>query len=197
MTGPEQAVNVEEPSRLAGGCVLAIGTAAAGGVVYAFPELGYTVAGALALAGTQRARAWAAARRRTDADEPNEQPVDIVAVLQELGEDGGHVLLTRLRDAADLPDTRTVRTLLGEAGVPVRAGVRTPGGNGPGVHQDDIPRESVTPSGGCLCTSDANTNANNTPEGRPEKGFRVETTGQAGVTVYDLSETRRHSAVTR
>ncbi|GGT43451.1 hypothetical protein GCM10014713_41440 [Streptomyces purpureus] len=173
--------------------MLAIGAAAAGGVVYAFPELGYTVAGALALAGTQRARAWAAGRRRSDADEPNEQPVDVIAVLQELGEDGGHVLLTRLRDAAGLPDTKAARALLEDAGVSVRAGVRTPGGNGPGVHATDIPRASATPSGRCLCTSDANANTNNDPEQGPEKGFRVEHTGQAGTTVYDLSETHHHA----
>ncbi|MGW6418830.1 hypothetical protein [Streptomyces sp. NPDC055055] len=187
-------------SRAAGGCVLVIGLGIAGGAVVAVPELGYTVAGALAVVGAGKARTWAAGRRQTyngeqvvdDADV--DEPVDIVAVLQHLGHGGDHVRLTQLQEASGLPDTKAVRALLDEAGIPFRKGVRTPGGNGPGVHADDIPPLDAAPSDGCLCRSGANTNANNDGEG-PEKGFRVEHTGQAGITVYDLSEThsRRHA----
>jgi hypothetical protein len=192
---------VEEPessSRAAGGCVLIVGLGAAGGVVIAVPELGYTVAGALAMVGGYKARRWVEKRRQQAAEEePGEtEPVDIVAVLQHLGHDGQHVRLTQLQEAAGLPDTKTVRALLDEAGVRVRTGVRSVGKNGPGVHADDIPPIEAAPSEGCLCRSDANTNTNNASGEGPEKGFRVEHTGQAGTTVYDLSEThsRHHTA---
>ncbi|WP_406336623.1 hypothetical protein OG814_33260 [Streptomyces zaomyceticus] len=191
----------EEPqgaSRAAGGCVLLVALAPAGAAVYAVPELGYTVAGVLATVAVGKARTWAAGRRldvaETEVDE--QEPVDIVAVLQQLGHGGEHVRLTQLQEAADLPDTKTVRTLLEEASIPIRPGVRAGGKNGPGVHATDIPPIEAAPSGGCLCRSGATTNANNTAGEGPEKGFRVEHTGQAGITVYDLSEThqRRHTA---
>lgn len=198
MTAVEE-TPVEEPqgtSRAAGGCVLVIGLGIAGGAVVAVPELGYTVAGALAVLGVGKARAWTA-RRRQDTDEAPEEaePVDIVAVLLSLSQGEEHVRLTQLQEAAGLPDTKAVRALLDEAGIPIRKGVRTPGGNGPGVHADDIPREKDAPSDNCLCRSGANTNANNRGGEGPREGFRVEHTGQAGVTVYDLSEThsRRHA----
>lgn len=164
------AEELEGSSRAAGGCVLAIGVAAAGGVVVAVPELGYTVAGALAVVAVGKARTWAAGRRQ-DADEPEPEPeeqeqVDIVTVLQQLGEGGQHVRLTQLQEAAGLPDTKAVRALLDEAGIRVRAGVRTPGGNGPGVHADDITPPSPAPSDAsperCSCSSEAaNANTNN------------------------------------
>lgn len=185
---------VEEPqgpSRAAGGCVLAIGAGIAGGVVYAVPELGYFVAGLTITTVVRKARhAWL----NRGADE--EEAVDIVAVLHELSDGSQHVRLTQLQEAAGLPDTKTVRALLDEADIPVRAGVRAGGKNGPGVHHTAIPRSCEAADDGCWCRSGANTNANNTPEQGPEKGFRVEHTGQAGTTVYDLSEThnRRHTA---
>lgn len=187
----------EGASRAAGGCVLLVGLGAAGGAVYAIPELGYTVAGALAVAAVGKVRASLSRRRESDETEADEQePVDIVTALQDLGHGGEHVRLTQLQEAVGLPDTKTVRALLDEAGITIRPGVRAGGKNGPGVHADDIPRESPTPSGSCLCRSGANTNTNNDSEKAPEKGFRVEHTGQAGTTVYDLSEThsRRHTA---
>lgn len=162
----------EEPeflSRAAGGCVLAIGCGIAGCVVYAVPETGYFVAGLLATATVRKARGWVSRRRESDETEPEEQePVDVVAVLQELGAGRESVLLTAVKDAAQLPDTKAVRALLDEAGIRVRAGVRTPDGNGPGVHADDIPAPSPTPSDhsptGCLCSSEAaNANTNNGP----------------------------------
>ncbi|MDT9688180.1 hypothetical protein Q5762_07390 [Streptomyces sp. P9(2023)] len=199
MTTPEEVVEeaAEQPSRLAGGCVLVAGVAAAGAVAYAVPETGYYAAGLLTAAGIRRARTWAAGRRRTDEESDEEQPVDIVTVLQELGEGGQHVRLTQLQEAAGLPGTKAVRALLDEADIPVRTGVRAGGKNGPGVHHDDIPPVEALCEPSCLCRSDANTNANNDGEGAPREGFRVEHTGQAGVTVYDLSETHRHSPVTR
>jgi len=155
-------------SRVAGGCVIAIGIGAALGVVYAYPDVGTYAAGLVTAAGVRKARGWAAKRRQDapETAEPEAEPVDIVAVLQALGEGGNGVLLTALREAAGLPDTKTVRTLLGEADIRVRAGVRTPAGNGPGVHADDIPAPSPTTSSPspdrCLCSSEAaNANTNN------------------------------------
>lgn len=200
MTADELAP-VEEPassSRAAGGCVLAIGAGIAGGVVYAVPELGYTVAGALAVVGVGKARTWASRRREAPETEPEEQePVDIVAVLQELGDGGQHVRLTQLQEAAGLPDTKTVRALLDEAGILIRNGVRAGGKNGPGVHADDIPREKAAPSGRCLCSSDANANANNAPEEGPGEGLRVVRT-DTSTTYYNPTETQnRHHAISR
>ena len=195
---------LEHSSRAAGGCALVIGLGMAGGVVVAVPELGYTVAGALAVVAVGKVRASLSRRRESDELETDEEePVDIVAVLRDLGEGGQHVLLTRLASEAGLPNTRDARALLGEADIRVR-GVRAPDckgitRNGPGVHHDDIPApspESGAPAGECVCAVQAaNTNANNVSGEGSEKGFRVEHTGQAGTTVYDLSEThnRRHA----
>lgn len=195
----EASADIEAPpqSRAAIGCLAVIGITAAGTIVMVVPETGYYVAGLLTAAGVRRTRTWASRRREAAEAEADEQePVDIVAALQRLGEGGEHVRLTQLQEAAGLPDTKAVRALLDAADIPIRPGVRAGGKNGPGVHAADIPPLGAAPSGGCLCRSDANANTNNTPGEGPEKGFRVEHTGQAGVTVYDLSETRnrRHTA---
>lgn len=183
--------------RAAVGCLAAIGITVAGTVVMVVPETAYYAAGLLTAAGVRRARTWVAGRRdRASGAEPDEElPVDIVAVLQQLGEDGQNVRLTQLQKAVGLPDTKAVRALLDAAGIPVRPGVRAGEKNGPGVHAADIPPVDDAPSDRCLCRSGANANANNDSENGPEKGFRVETTGQAGITVYDLSETHRSHKV--
>ena len=189
----------EEPSKLAGGCVLAVGAALAGGVVYAVPELGYTVAGALAVTGVRRARTWVAARREQTTGEPDEleveDTVDIVAALHKLSPAGAaNVRLTQLQQATGLPDTGAVRALLDEANIPVKDGVRAGGKNGPGVHHTAIPRSCDPSSDGCWCRSDANTNTNNAPPGALEEGLRVDRIGHAGTVVHDLAETqRRHT----
>jgi hypothetical protein len=107
------------------------------------------------------------------------------ALAASLTAPGTSVLLTRL--AADLaplhpgwePSTKAVRTLLAEARVPTRPGVRTPDGNGPGVHHRDVPPlpsptdiapvprvvANVGPAQG------ANANANNTAEPNIREGF--------------------------
>lgn len=188
----------DTPNRAAIGCLAVIGVSFAGTIVVVVPETAYYTAGLLTAAGVRRARTWAAGRRRADADEADEeQPVDIVAVLQKLSQGGEHVRLTQLQKAAGLPDTKAVRALLDDASIPVRTGVRAGGKNGPGVHHDDIPRENASPSGRCLCRSGANANANNDGGEWPEKGFRVDAIGQGGTVVYDLSETRRHHATTK
>lgn len=184
-------------SRAAGGCVLIMGLAAAGGVAYAVPESAYFVAGLLTTTAFRKGRVLVARYRRTS-DEPDAaETVDIVEVLRGLASDGQHARLTQLAEAAGLPDTRTVRTLLHEAGIPVRPGVRSGGKNGPGVHHDDVPPlsggGSGAPSGGCLCSSGANTNANNTPSEGAEEGLRVEPIGQSGSVVRVPGERRAYT----
>jgi hypothetical protein len=196
----EKQVEELEPSRIAGGCVVLVLVGTAGGVVYAVPEVGYFVAGLLATGTVRKARGWLGGRRRDeDEQEDQEQAVDILEQLRALADGGQHVLLTQLQKAAGLPDTKAVRALLDEAGVPVRPGVRAGGKNGPGVHQKDIPPplspDDAPPAGRCLCSSDANTNTNNAPESGPEKGFRVEPIGQAGTVVHDPAEAHRHQQV--
>ena len=198
MTTAEQAPEAEEqPSKLAGGCVLVVAAAAAGGVVYAVPEVGYTVAGALVTIGVGKARAWAT-RRSVAEEQPEEaEPVDIVAALHQLGEGGQHVRLTQLQDATGLPDTKAVRALLDDAGIPVRAGVRAGRKNGPGVHATDIPPLDRAPSGRCLCRSGATTNTNNSAGAGGREGLRVEPIGQAGTVVHTPAEASRHHAIAK
>lgn len=182
--------------RVAGGCVLAVALAAGGTIAYAVPESAYFVAGLLATRAAHKARALAARFRRPD-DEAEPEEVDVVAVLQGLAVGGENVRLTQLQKAAGLPDTKAVRTLLDEAGIPVRTGVRAGGKNGPGVHHEDVPPLPAVaegaPSGGCLCSSAANTNANNGPSQGPREGLSVEAIGQAGAVVRVQAERRAYT----
>lgn len=118
-----------------------------------------------------------------EAEEPvGETPVDddpgvvLDAVRKSMMGDRG-VLLTTLRQHLRAADTRAVREVLAGAGIRVREGVRTAGGNGPGVHRDDLPPLSPPPTappvGGVVAGEHANTNANNT--------LRVES--RAGMTI--------------
>ncbi|MFG2976281.1 hypothetical protein ACGFYY_25275 [Streptomyces sp. NPDC048331] len=179
--------------RVAGGCVLAVALAAGGTIAYAVPESAYFVAGLLATRAVHKAKELAARFRRPDG-EPESVEVDIVAALQGLAAGGEHVRLTQLQEAAGLPDTKAVRALLDEAGIPVRTGVRAGGKNGPGVHHDDVPPLSASivgaPSGGCLCSSAANTNTNNTAPPAPREGLRVEPIGQSGSVIRVAGERR-------
>ncbi|MFF2118223.1 hypothetical protein ACFVXH_12940 [Kitasatospora sp. NPDC058184] len=99
--------------------------------------------------------------------------------------DSRSVLLTAL--AAKLADehpswmasTKAVRTLLTAAGIPVRPGVRTPHGNGPGVHHEDVPAlpspsqvgEGVPAVANVGAGQSANTNTNNTDDRARREGF--------------------------
>ncbi|WP_327376214.1 hypothetical protein OG393_21045 [Streptomyces sp. NBC_01216] len=195
-TGEEQPDAEEQRSeRAAKGCLLVIGVAAAGTIAVTVPETAYYAAGLLTTAGIRRARTWATRRRSHTTDEPEaEDHIEVVDALHALSKGGQHVLLTDLKNHAGLPDTKAVRRLLDEAGIPIRSGVRAGGKNGPGVHHDDIPPLSTDHEPGCLCRSDTNTNTNNSPEEGPEKGLRVATIGHAGLVVTDPTETqRRHT----
>ncbi|WP_435610879.1 hypothetical protein [Streptomyces sp. C10-9-1] len=166
----------------------------------AIPQTATFTAGALTALTARRAYAWHQERHHEDDDdqEHEEQPLDITAHLRTLSDGTDHVLLTRLAKAAGLPNTRAARALLADAGIRVR-GVRTPHGNGPGIHTADIPAAPTpaesAPSGGCCCTSDDNTNSNNSPAEGAQKGIRVERIGTDGRIVYDENEPGRYHPV--
>ncbi|MFF1790767.1 hypothetical protein ACFVX9_30420 [Kitasatospora sp. NPDC058243] len=124
-----------------------------------------------------------------EADQEAEETVPTAAetrvLAASLTADGTSVLLTRL--AADLASahpfwetsTKGVRALLSQAGVPVREGVRTPHGNGPGVHHQDVtklPSPSQEGDGAPVVANvgagqSANANANNADETEPQQEF--------------------------
>ncbi|MFJ6014505.1 hypothetical protein [Streptomyces sp. NPDC092952] len=104
---------------------------------------------------------------------------DVIRALHHLYRGGSGVLHTALAQHLQLPHTRAVKEVLAEAGIACRPGVRTPAGNGPGVHRDNIP--PLPPSQGdpqgvdVVAGQPANANANNTNNG-PEGGLCVEGT---------------------
>lgn len=111
--------------------------------------------------------------------------VDAHRLTARLAAGGTSVLLTRL--AAELaaqhpdwvPSTKAVRDLLATASIRVREGVRTPDGNGPGVHHHDAPPTLPPPGeplpagvvGDVGAGRSANANANNTEPGPVREGF--------------------------
>jgi hypothetical protein len=118
--------------------------------------------------------------------DPHPDPDDILDLVRDLVGDDRGILLTALRAPLHAADTRAVRELLAGAGIRVRAGVRTAGGNGPGVHRDDLPAPcrplDEPPVGGVAAGEAANANATN--------GVRVET--REGMTIiYDPADSHR------
>jgi hypothetical protein len=184
----------EPPSRVAGGCVLVVLAGVAvlilRVVVMVAPYTAYFVVGVLVTVGWQRAVGWLRHRRDDRGEAEVEEEPDVVEALQHLGRNGDHVLLTQLRKRCGAADTKTVRKLLKAEKIRVRGGVRTPGGNGPGVHQDDIPApppvEAAPSESGCSCRPGPTTPT-------PTTGTTVEPIGLAGMVVKDGSEvTRQH-----
>ncbi|WP_405554311.1 hypothetical protein [Streptomyces sp. NBC_01171] len=150
-------------------------------LVVVFPYVAYVIVGVLVCLGWQRAGGWLARRRTPAAEEEQaaEQP-DVGAALRRLVGDDNGVLLTRLRDDLKLPDTKVVKRLLDDAGVSWKA-VRTPRGNGPGVHVKDIPAAPSPASAdahgdGCCCRSGDNANSDNADGEGPREGVRVDRT---------------------
>jgi len=195
----------EAPSRIAGGCVVVILAGVAvlvmKAIVTVAPYMAYFVAGVLACLAWQRVRAWVGRRRGEPAeeDQDEQEEPDVAKALRELAGPGRNVLLTELQKKLGAPDTKAVRGLLKAAGIRVRDGVRAPAGNGPGVHQDDIPAPSPEGDGshgdGCCCRSGNNTNANNAPSGPVGEGLRVEAIGHAGTLIHDPADLVRHHRV--
>lgn len=187
----------EQPNKLAGGCALIIGCGIAGCVVYAVPEVGYTVAGLLATSMYRRAQGWVTKRhQKTAEDSDSEDVVDIVAALHELSPAGAaNVRITQLVESTGLPDRDAVRALLDAGNIPFKE-VRTGGKVGQGVIASAIPRSCGAPPGSCWCAVTSNNNTNNTPEEGPEKGLRVDHIGEAGLIYRDPAETiTRHHAI--
>jgi hypothetical protein len=187
--------------------LLLVGLGAVLGIVVAFPTLAYVIVGALLCRAWDRARAWRVGRQTRAVDgedqeeDAEEAPAGVVAALRALAEGGRHVLLTELRDAVGAPDTKAVRALLAEAGIPVRPGVRTPAGNGPGVHRTDIPAplpaDDDPQSNRCSCRSAANANANNDDQDTSGEGLRVERIGAEGRIWYRPDDRHRHHRTQR
>ena len=122
--------------------------------------------------------AWWAAAADTDeppADEPaGPDPQDVADLVRDLVGDDKGVLLTALCQPLHAADTRAVRELLAAAGVAVRPGVRTRGGNGPGVHRDDLPPLPADPSPDDVAAGEtANTNANNKLRVESREGMTI------------------------
>lgn len=203
---PEEAVeqDVDEPGgmseRTAKVVLVVVACGAMWGIVAALPEVAYVVVGVLGCLTWQRAHGWIGRRQGSGEEEvePEDEP-DVAEALRSLSGGGSHVLLTRLQKEIGAPDTKTVRRLLKAAGIRVRSGVRTPAGNGPGVHQADIPAsppgEEAPVGGSCLCRSGNNANANNASAGMPEEELRVVRIGTDGKIIYDPKDTIRHHRV--
>ncbi|MFI6251494.1 hypothetical protein [Streptomyces sp. NPDC051016] len=197
------AEEVDEPremsERTAKAVVIVVAAAAVWGLVVAFPWLAYVIVGVLGTVGWQKARAWVAKRRSGDAEEEQEEQLDVVEVLQDLGRRGDSVLLTQLRKRLGVADTKAVKALLKDEGIRVRAGVRTPAGNGPGVHHDDIPApfpvDGAAHGEGCCCMSEPTTPTPTTGSEGVEEGLRIVPIGADGKIVYDPKDIVRHHRV--
>ncbi|MFJ8470595.1 hypothetical protein [Kitasatospora sp. NPDC094011] len=186
------------PALVAIGCAV-VGTAVLSGIPAVRQHTGAIIGGGLALwviaalilgsntASQTPRQASAEAADEAPIGEPDEghqeepehtapTPAQTHALAASFAADRTSVLLTQLASdlAADHPDweasTKAVRTLLTAAGIPVRGGVRTPDGNGPGVHHEDVPPlpspSAPTPAADVVANvgagQSANANANNT-----------------------------------
>jgi hypothetical protein len=186
--------------RTAKAIVVVIAAAALWGLVVAFPWVAYVIVGVLGTLGWLRARSWIVNRRSSRDDEPDEEEEpDVLEALHHLGRRGDSVLLTQLRKRLRVADTKAVKKLLKDEGIRVRAGVRTPAGNGPGVHHEDIPapppQEDAPSESGCSCRPGPTTPTPTTGEEGPGEGLTVEAIGQAGTLVRDPSDVVRHHRV--
>lgn len=193
----------DQPSRIAGGCVMAILAGVAllllKAVITVAPYTAYFVAGVLVCLAWQKAEAWLRKRRGEPAEgEQEEAKPDVAEALRRLIGDDKGVLLTRLRDDLKLPDTKAVKSLLNEAGIPWKPS-RTREGNGPAVRKEAIPPAPSPTVGdahgdGC-CRSGDNGNDNNGGGEEGGKGVRVKRTN-GGLIIYDLADEHRHHRVT-
>ncbi|MBP5930175.1 hypothetical protein F3K39_19100 [Streptomyces sp. LBUM 1479] len=201
-TDEETGGEAEKPSRIAGGCVVVIlaglSVLVLKAVVTAAPYVAYVVVGILCTIGWQKARARLGRRRSGEGEEEEAPAPDVGEALRRLVGDDKGVLLTTLRDDLKLPDTKAVKDLLDEAGIPWKAG-RTREGNGPSVRREHIPATSSPVADhahgdGCCCRSGDNGNGNNAEEGTPEEGLHVEAIGQGGSVMYRRrrGSSRRH-----
>lgn len=112
-----------------------------------------------------------------EADAADPDPQDVTDLVRDLTGDDRGILLTALRQPLRAADTRAVRELLAAAGIPVRPGVRTAAGNGPGVHRDDLPAPTpppADPSPSCVVAGEAaNANTNNALRVHSQEGMTI------------------------
>ncbi|MEU7431074.1 hypothetical protein AB0B07_09485 [Streptomyces sioyaensis] len=159
----------QEPAAMSERTALLILSVVAGmamwGIVTVLPETAYVAIGVGGCLGWQHVQAWRAERGSKDAKDA--EPVGVLAAAWKAAGDDNGVLLTALKAPLRAPDTKAVRALLAEHKIPVREGVRTRAGNGPGVKREDLP---PLPSpigegqGGAVgAGQDANANTNNVP----------------------------------
>lgn len=178
-----------------------VGLLAMWGLVAAFPWIAYVVVGVGLTIGWQRVRGWTKARQARSEEQLHVVQPDVAAALRRLVGDDKGVLLTRLRDDLKLPDTKAVKALLDEAGIPWKAS-RTREGNGPAVRKEAIPPAPSPVADrshgeGCCCRSGDNSNSNNAGEEEPREGLRVERIGTDGYIIRDPADTVRHHKVRR
>ncbi|MGW3735175.1 hypothetical protein [Streptomyces sp. NPDC005148] len=95
--------------------------------------------------------------------EPSPDPSreELTRALHDLYRGGSGVLHTALAQHLPLPSTAVVKRVLDGAGIAHRSGVRTPAGNGPGVHHHDFPPLPLSQEGPQEQADPANNNANN------------------------------------
>ncbi|WP_407553095.1 hypothetical protein QOM21_23940 [Streptomyces sp. Pv4-95] len=184
----EPAVMSERTARL---ILSGVGGLAMWGVVAALPETAYVVIGVGGCLGWQRVQAWRAERGSKGTEGEDAEPVAVLAeVWKAVGDDNG-VLLTGLTAPLRVPATKAVRALLAEHDIPVREGVRTRAGNGPGVKREDLPPLPSPigegPRGVVAAGEDANANANN--------AITVTPIGLGGYTVNEGAEPARWHSV--
>ncbi|MBQ0850454.1 hypothetical protein J8N05_19935 [Streptomyces sp. BH-SS-21] len=156
-------------------------------LVAVFPEVAYIVVGSIGTIDVQKVRAWQVARERGEEANVSEESTPDVG-------DGNGVLLTQLQLDLKLPNTKVGRALLEAEGIEWKS-VRTPKGNGPGVHKTAIPSvpSPADDSHGdsCCCRSEANTN---TPDPTPRgERSRVQHIRSARATYNPNDNISRHA----
>lgn len=121
--------------------------------------------------------AWSLAPDPDAEPDAEPDPEDLIDLVRDLIGDDRGILLTALCTPLHAPSTRVVRERLAAAGIPVSAGVRTPAGNGPGVHRKDLPAPSPLPDplphNGVAAGEAANANTDNKLRVESREGMTI------------------------
>lgn len=174
----------EEPTgRARAAVLLVVGAVASWRIITVFPEVAYVATGAVGTVVVQKTRQLMTRDKEPAESVEDEEQPDVGAALRRLVGDDNGVLLTRLQRDLKLRDTKAVKQLLDDAGIPWK-GVRTRDGNSTGVHVKDIPA-APSPADhahgdGCCCRSGDNANSNNGSGAGHGEGIRVEPIENSG-----------------
>ncbi|RPK58101.1 hypothetical protein EES44_24525 [Streptomyces sp. ADI96-15] len=119
------------------------------------------------------------AEEETPAEAPSTPSREaVIQALHHLYRGGSGVLLTLLSDRLSTADTRALKGVLAEVEIPYRTGVRTPDGNGPGVHRADfppLPSSPGAPQGAAVVAGQKPTPTPTTPPTtRPDPGEELD-----------------------